>query len=129
MGGVPRGQTGGHVTRTAGKTARNRLCGASQTAFHRLGPLDLSHQCLRAAVISGNEMASRALKRRRRRKISIWGGFGRQLHLLGAVDASDGGGLGPLHQMTNDQGGVQAASGKMMVDEVAEKYVGGMASK
>ena len=117
------------MTRTAGKTARNRLCGASQTAFHRLGPLDLSHQCLPAAVISGNEMASRALKRRRRRKISIWGGFGRQLHLLGAVDASDGGGLGPLHQMTNDQGGVQAASGKMMVDEVAEKYVGGVASK
>ena len=117
------------MTRTAGKTARNRLCGASQIAFHRLGPLDLSRQCLPAAMISGNEMASRALKRRRRRKILIWGGFGRQLHLLGAVDASDGGGLGPLHQMTNDQWGVHAASGKMMVDEVAQKYVRGMASK
>ena len=55
--------------------------------------------------------------------------MGGKLHLLGAVDASDGGGLGPLHQMTNDQGGVQAALGKMMVDEVAQKYVGGVASK
>ena len=103
MGGVPRGQTGGHVTRTAGETARNRLCGASQTAFCRLGPPDQSRQCLPAAMISGNEMASRALN-----VLSAVGEekylFGRQLHLLGAVDASDGGGLGPLHKMTMTRG-------------------------